>query len=430
MLNQLQSESMLNISSQLKANQQQYQYTQKQLQVQQKLQHQELLMENILNSHQQLSQQTYLTNICENSASKRVPSPTQTIFSDDWARSSVNPGNEENRLTQIGQIHVNQYYNGLSPQCTNSQSLNSNSWFDSNLANLDLQQKKLLQTKLNQANSSSSQLTLAQQQMLLANFQTNSSCLNTQSQNQQLGRSNSPIRLTQMRQNSLSRSETPNFVSNNITHGNPLSNVMNAQNSWQGSLNIEDFIPFGPSGNAVGGGNFGKGQSNFDQHNKLSAPINNLNEFGLTNVREFAMQSVGVFSETHSNSSPSPPEQHLVQNIGPIGSGFQPVITESLQQHSGFQGNGNLNPPVRQNGKMSSMVIRNKFGTLGSGRLQFNSPHGFCLGAEEEIIVADTNNHRINLFTKDGELKYSFGSPGLIYLLLIFMFLFLIAKLN
>ena len=28
---------------------------------------------------------------------------------------------------------------------------------------------------------------------------------------------------------------------------------------------------------------------------------------------------------------------------------------------------------------------------------QFNSPHGFCLGLDEDIVVADTNNHRIQV---------------------------------
>lgn len=58
------------------------------------------------------------------------------------------------------------------------------------------------------------------------------------------------------------------------------------------------------------------------------------------------------------------------------------------------------------------MQIRTKFGVLGSGKAQFNSPHGFCLGIDEEIIVADTNNHRIQIFDKSGEFKYMFGSPG------------------
>ena len=53
-----------------------------------------------------------------------------------------------------------------------------------------------------------------------------------------------------------------------------------------------------------------------------------------------------------------------------------------------------------------------KFGQLGPGKGQFNSPHGFCLGLEEEIIVADTNNHRIQVFDKDGNFKFQFGEVG------------------
>lgn len=47
--------------------------------------------------------------------------------------------------------------------------------------------------------------------------------------------------------------------------------------------------------------------------------------------------------------------------------------------------------------KALSMQIRVKFGALGQARGQFNSPHGFCLGLDEEIVVADTNNHRIEV---------------------------------
>ena len=44
------------------------------------------------------------------------------------------------------------------------------------------------------------------------------------------------------------------------------------------------------------------------------------------------------------------------------------------------------------------MQIRCKFGQLGQGRGQFNAPHGFCLGGrDEEIVVADTHNHRIQV---------------------------------
>ncbi|OWF35593.1 brain tumor protein-like [Mizuhopecten yessoensis] len=72
----------------------------------------------------------------------------------------------------------------------------------------------------------------------------------------------------------------------------------------------------------------------------------------------------------------------------------------------------NYPPPVRRGSKMSAMQIRCKFGQLGPGKGQFNSPHGFCLGMEEDIIVADTNNHRVQVFEKTGEFKYQFGIPG------------------
>lgn len=64
--------------------------------------------------------------------------------------------------------------------------------------------------------------------------------------------------------------------------------------------------------------------------------------------------------------------------------------------------NENMGANLTNNGitgriKATPMQIRFKFGSLGPSKLQFNSPHGFCLGVDEEIIVADTNNHRIQV---------------------------------
>lgn len=53
--------------------------------------------------------------------------------------------------------------------------------------------------------------------------------------------------------------------------------------------------------------------------------------------------------------------------------------------------------PLVRATKATPMHIRFKFGQLGGGKGQFNSPHGFCLGNDEDIIVADTNNHRITV---------------------------------
>lgn len=57
----------------------------------------------------------------------------------------------------------------------------------------------------------------------------------------------------------------------------------------------------------------------------------------------------------------------------------------------------NPNSTHTRSNKVNPMQVRNKFGQLGPSKGQFNSPHGFCLGLEEDIIVADTNNHRIQV---------------------------------
>ena len=49
-------------------------------------------------------------------------------------------------------------------------------------------------------------------------------------------------------------------------------------------------------------------------------------------------------------------------------------------------------------GDSHPMHIRCKFGQMGHAPGMFNAPHGFCLGLNEEIIVADTYNHRIQVY--------------------------------
>lgn len=56
-------------------------------------------------------------------------------------------------------------------------------------------------------------------------------------------------------------------------------------------------------------------------------------------------------------------------------------------------------PPSRpkRHSSRPSMDIVAKFGQMGSGLGQFHSPHGFCLSPTEDIVVADTHNHRIQV---------------------------------
>lgn len=44
--------------------------------------------------------------------------------------------------------------------------------------------------------------------------------------------------------------------------------------------------------------------------------------------------------------------------------------------------------------------------------LQFTEPSGVAVNAQNDIIVADTNNHRIQVFDKEGRFKFQFGECG------------------
>ncbi|KAG8230753.1 hypothetical protein J437_LFUL009813 [Ladona fulva] len=89
------------------------------------------------------------------------------------------------------------------------------------------------------------------------------------------------------------------------------------------------------------------------------------------------------------------------------------TVGSSVAGGGSSTGSGGAYPQPRSaTTKLAPMQIRCKFGQLGPGKGQFNSPHGFCLGLEEDIIVADTNNHRIQVFEKSGTFKFQFGIPG------------------
>lgn len=64
--------------------------------------------------------------------------------------------------------------------------------------------------------------------------------------------------------------------------------------------------------------------------------------------------------------------------------------------------------PKRQ--KMSYVCKFGEFGTLNG---QFSEPSGVAVTPiERDILVADTNNHRIQIFDRDGRFKGAFGECG------------------
>jgi tripartite motif-containing protein 2/3 len=58
------------------------------------------------------------------------------------------------------------------------------------------------------------------------------------------------------------------------------------------------------------------------------------------------------------------------------------------------------------------MIYHCKFGEFGVLEGQFTEPSGVAVNAQNDIIVADTNNHRIQIFDKEGRFKFQFGECG------------------
>lgn len=63
-------------------------------------------------------------------------------------------------------------------------------------------------------------------------------------------------------------------------------------------------------------------------------------------------------------------------------------------------------------GPARPLHVAYKFGQLGSEEGCVDTPHGFCLGLDDDIVIADTNNHRICVFDLKGQFKYCFGEYG------------------
>merc|ERR1719175_42605 len=68
-------------------------------------------------------------------------------------------------------------------------------------------------------------------------------------------------------------------------------------------------------------------------------------------------------------------------------------------------------PPKAQI-RRQKMIYHCKFGEFGILEGQFTEPSGVAVTEENEIIVADTNNHRIQVFDKEGNFKFQFGEVG------------------
>ena len=132
----------------------------------------------------------------------------------------------------------------------------------------------------------------------------------------------------------------------------------------------------------------------------LLGPMTGLN----LSVDPIVLQNLQMLAQVAQASPPNGSEPRPAPTIPSIATPTPPGSSNPTPTPpAGF--------PQRQ-GKVNIMQIRCKFGQLGSGKTQFSSPHGFCMGLDEEIVIADTNNHRICIYDKSGEFRSSFGVAG------------------
>merc|ERR1719186_1456824 len=68
--------------------------------------------------------------------------------------------------------------------------------------------------------------------------------------------------------------------------------------------------------------------------------------------------------------------------------------------------------PAKSHMKRDKMIYHCKFGEFGILEDQFTEPSGVAVNEIDDIIVADTNNHKIKIFDKEGRFKFQFGEVG------------------
>ncbi|KAL3265607.1 hypothetical protein HHI36_009811 [Cryptolaemus montrouzieri] len=194
-----------------------------------------------------------------------------------------------------------------------------------------------------------------------------------------------------------------NGCATSLSNSSPISLPMSMQSSFDGDLgnNLQSF--------------------SIAQSPPLPAPVSTPSLQGFSSIAEYNLTQLATLAETSTSSNTSPsPQFNLAEllnndtackNLASLAKLGLNSVTDPLASILPTSSN-NPSTTITRSNKVSPMQIRWKFGQLGPSKGQFNSPHGFCLGLEEDIIVADTNNHRVQVFEKSGTFKFQFGIPG------------------
>jgi len=69
--------------------------------------------------------------------------------------------------------------------------------------------------------------------------------------------------------------------------------------------------------------------------------------------------------------------------------------------------------PLQSNaGETPAPPFLGSFGRAGNGPGEFNRPEGLCVDAQDRVYVADSCNHRIQVFSGDGKFLRAYGKAG------------------
>ncbi|KAF8357266.1 ncl-1 [Pristionchus pacificus] len=140
--------------------------------------------------------------------------------------------------------------------------------------------------------------------------------------------------------------------------------------------------------------------------------------------------SSSAVSRPMPTKQPSPPADSLLgSSLGGLGTPFGSATSDGLYDNytkwsSALEPSlGMVEPidmdmdknvfcPPRSQIKRQKMIYHCKFGEFGVMEGQFTEPSGVAVNAQGDIVVADTNNHRIQVFDKEGRFKFQFGECG------------------
>ncbi|KAF4526901.1 hypothetical protein B566_EDAN014523 [Ephemera danica] len=173
--------------------------------------------------------------------------------------------------------------------------------------------------------------------------------------------------------------------------------------------------PYSNSGSSSSGGGGGSSllSSSFES-NILSKRFSSAGSLGpfSTSLGELnlnGLNSINPYEKWSNGGSDS-----IFQNGGSGGGSDQfsltPDPTSMLDLTSKLMST-TIFPPKSQI-KRQKMIYHCKFGEFGVMEGQFTEPSGVAVNAQNDIIVADTNNHRIQIFDKEGRFKFQFGECG------------------